>query len=362
MFLFSGIRGPFSAIFCLILILSGPDGYAQQLPDLDDFLEWTSLVPSKFETSVLRKDFFSKSVERSGDTVFRHYELPKIPATKRRDADTSLRRLIRVELKDKNKLIYTTTSVEEYRTLLEEFKEKKFICPENDADQKRTIFQLRDMLVETGMDSSESAALYSLTFFRKSFPAPVDVNYADDLFVFSSHEYLTHYFGEQNVRKDMYFISGNDMVNCSILFANSARQVVFLWHDQANRRGIRGILLGGQQNVAGATQLSNYVGQNNWVMKSGLFAGMTLYQLRVKNEADIVFHGGNSPDAGTVVADNKGKFNFNKEQVELGCINCSDEAFARAKLIQGDDALEEGRILFILSIAVQPSHLETSDW
>jgi hypothetical protein len=300
---------------------------------LDDFLEWTSLVPSKFETSVLRKDFFSKSVERSGDTVFRHYELPKIPATKRRDADTSLRRLIRVELKDKNKLIYTTTSVEEYRTLLEEFKEKKFICPENDADQKRTTF-----------------------------PAPVDVNYADDLFVFSSHEYLTHYFGEQNVRKDMYFISGNDMVNCSILFANSARQVVFLWYDQANRRGIRGILLGGQQNVAGATQLSNYVGQNNWVMKSGLFAGMTLYQLRVKNEADIVFHGGNSPDAGTVVADNKGKFNFNKEQVELGCINCSDEAFARAKLIQGDDALEEGRILFILSIAVQPSHLETGDW
>ena len=114
--------------------------------------------------------------------------------------------------------------------------------------------------------------------------------------------------------------------------------------------------------MAGSSPTANYVGQNNWQMKSGLHAGMTLYQLLARNEAEIVFHGGNSPNTGLVVADNKGKLNFNKEQVELGCINCNDEAFARAKLIDGEEAVAEGRILFILSIAVQPSHIETGDW
>lgn len=351
-----------ATVFCLNLIFSGNVCHAQRLPDLEDFLEWASLPTVKSESSVLRKGFFSKPVERKGDTVLRHFEFPKIPATKRREADTALRQLIHYELKEKTRIGYSTTSAEEYQTLLGQLKEKKFNYPEEGAHPDKSIFQLRDMLVETHVDTLDGVVVHSFMFFRKHFPDPIDVNYADDLFVFSSHEYLAHYFGEQNVRKDMYFISGNDMVNCSILFANTARQVVFLWYDQANRRGIRGILLGGQQNVAGATQLSNYVGQNNWVLKSGLFAGMTLYQLRVKNEADIVFHGGNSPDAGTVVADNKGKFNFNREQVELGCINCSDEAFARAKLIHGDEALEDGRILFVLSIAVQPGHLETGDW
>lgn len=338
--------------------------FGQKPPDDDDLFLWASQPLLKFEVSVLKKGFLSTDTKRSGDTVSREYRFPFIAATKRKEADSSIRTLLRTDVKEKYRITYSTSSLTEFLELVALLKQKGFQNPSStEPDAAGPLFyQLRDRLVETHVRTTETGKEYILVFFRKVFPVPADVNYGDDLYVFSSHEYLVHYFGEQNVRKDMYFIAGNDMVNCSILFPNTSRQVVFLWVDQVNRRGIRGILFGGQHNVAGANAASNYVGQNSWVMKSGLHAGMTLYQLYRANDADIVFHGGRSTTTGMVVADNKGKLDFNKEQVELGCVNCNDESFARAELIQAEDALLEGRILFILSIAVQPGHAETLDW
>ncbi len=345
-------------IFCVFGV------FAQKPPDEEDLFDWASQPVLKFEASVLKKGFLPKETKRNGDTIFKSYRFPFISATKKKEADSTIRTLVRTELKEKARISYSTTSSAEFLALIEILKQKGFqnpSSPETDAAVHQ-FYQLKDRLVETSVRVTETGMEHTLVFFRKVFPDPADVNYGDDLFVFSSHEYLVHYFGEQNVRKDMYFISGSDMVNCSILLPNTSRQVVFLWVDQINRRGIRGILFGGQHNVAGANAASNYVGQNSWVMKSGLHAGMTLYQLYLANDADVVFHGGRSTTTGMVVADNKGKLNFNKEQVELGCVNCGDESFARAEKIHAEDALQEGRILFILSIAVQPSHAETRDW
>ena len=86
--------------------------------------------------------------------------------------------------------------------------------------------------------------------------------------------------------------------------------------------------------------------------KSGVHPGMTLYELRILNGDDIQFYGGNSLKTGTVITGNKGKLDFYKEEIILGCVNCNDNNFARTETMNADDAIKDGKILFVLSVVL----------
>ena len=79
---------------------------------------------------------------------------------------------------------------------------------------------------------------------------------------------------------------------------------------------------------------------------------MTLYELRILNGDDLQFYGGNSLRSGTVITGNKGKLDFYKEEIILGCVNCNDSNFAKIETMNADEALKDGKILFVLSVVL----------
>jgi hypothetical protein len=131
--------------------------------------------------------------------------------------------------------------------------------------------------------------------------------------------------------------------------------VVFIWADQENRCTISSLLFGGQLNLKSSLESGKYVAENNWVLKSGVHPGMSLLQLRILNGKDFSFYGGNSVTAGTVIPEDGGKLDFKKEEIVLGCLNCNDDKFNNARVITADESIDEGRVFFILSIALNPS-------
>ena len=86
----------------------------------------------------------------------------------------------------------------------------------------------------------------------------------------------------------IYFLSGNEIAKCSVLFLNTNRQVVFIWSDEENRCSISSLLFGGQLNLKSSMETGKYVAENNWMLKSGVRPGMSLLQLRILNENDFV--------------------------------------------------------------------------
>lgn len=232
-----------------------------------------------------------------------------------------------------------------------------FYCNEevDSSSLPSLLYQKGAVTVSRFTRVADSLNFYCLTACEKIFPGPGQISFADDLIMFTSHEYLEYYFGAPNVKKDIFYLAGNDMVRCSVLFSNSPRQVVFIWADEINRTGIANLLFGGQQRLKSAMETSNFVAESNWLLKSGLHAGMTLYELRMLNESNFQFYGGNSVNAGAIVPGNKGKLDFKKEDIILGCVNCKDNQFYSSAVLDADEALEDGRIVFVLSIILNPA-------
>ena len=189
-------------------------------------------------------------------------------------------------------------------------------------------------------------------------PRPKEISFAEDLSAFTSHEYLRYYFGEQNVKKDIYYLSDKKVAKCSVLFPNTNRQVVFLWADEANNCSLSKIYIGGQLMAEINLKYENNIPENIWRLKSGVCQGMSLYQLRKLNDAAFNFNGGNSSNTGMVATDSTGKLDFKRESIILGCMNCSDPAFYKKAVINSDDAIEEERILFVHTIILDPSKIK----
>ena len=182
-----------------------------------------------------------------------------------------------------------------------------------------------------------------------------EINFAEDLFVFNSHEYLKYYFGEENVKKDIYYLSEKKIGKCSIIFPNTNRQVVFLWGDEVNNNNLSKIYIGGQLMAESSITYDQNVAENIWQLKSGIRQGMSLYQLRKLNDAAFDFNGGNSAYTGMVATANSGKLDFKKESVVLGCMNCNDAAFYKKTIVNSDEAIQDERILFVHTIILDPA-------
>jgi hypothetical protein len=185
-------------------------------------------------------------------------------------------------------------------------------------------------------------------------PVDKDLHYAEDLLEFTSHEYLVYYFGAKNVKKDIYYFAGNDIVNCSVLFINTKRQVIFIWKDGLNRRKIDNLLFGGQHKLKSQQENDNFIAENSWVLKSGVHASMPLFELMTLNEKEIAFCGGDAANPGLVIPESTGKVDFGNADIILGCMNCNDDKFLSTKIMYAGKALQDGRVLFVLTIALYP--------
>ena len=333
------------------LLLFVPMVHGQGLP-AQKLIDIFTIPAAKFDSWAADKKFPFAYNTKNEDTLIKQYFF-KSAIKKKMLVDSVQRAILCKENKNDFNLVYQTASEQEFTKLIGELKAMGYYTNmEGEPAKTKLLYQHKDFTVKTYTEIKDSIAFYSLQFHEQDFPDPVEITYADDLLCFTSHEYLVHYFGEENVKKDYYYFSGNELVNCSVLFVNTSRQVVFIWKDEVNKRGIDDMLFGGQQKLKSAIGSGKFIAESDWKFKSGVHPGMTLYELRILNGDDIQFYGGNSLKTGTVITGNKGKLDFYKEEIILGCVNCNDNNFARTETMNADDAIKDGKILFVLSVVL----------
>ena len=324
----------------------------------DKLIDMLSFPVPKLESQLSNKRYHSSGIEVFGDTAVKTYLYrPVIKNSKKSQTDSVGRRFLRSVLKETFTNTYQTTSAAEYKGIIDDLKKRGFYCEyEKDSTiiPASYLYQHEAYTADASIKNMEGKAWYSIIFYKKTFPVDKDLHFAEDLLEFTSHEYLVYYFGENNVKKDIYYFAGNDIVKCSVLLTNTKRQVIFVWKDGLNRRKIDNLLFGGQHKLKSQLDNEKFVAENSWFLKSGVHAGMPLYELRTLNDKNIAFCGGNAANPGLIFPESSGKVDFKNADVILGCMNCGDDKFLSTKKMYADKALEDGRVLFVLTIVLYP--------
>ncbi|CAN5433865.1 hypothetical protein BH11BAC5_BH11BAC5_09260 [soil metagenome] len=318
-------------------------------------IDMLSLDRNKIESQLTNKRYRSAGLEALGDTIVRTYQYHPVIKSRKKAVDSVGRRVQIATLKETFTLTYRTTSPAEYTGIIEKLKKDSFHCEyEKDSTIKSHLYQHEDYTADASVTNEDGTNWYCITFFKKEFPLNRDLHFAEDLLEFTSHEYLVYYFGEKHVKKDVYYFSKNDIVKCSVLFSNTKRQVIFVWRDGLNRRKLDNILIGGAHKLKSQEGYDKFTAENDWLTKTGLHPGMPLFELRTLNEGNFTFCGGNSPNPGLVYSESDGKVDFKNTDIILGCMNCTDDKFLASQILSADKAMQDGRILFVLTMVLYP--------
>jgi hypothetical protein len=314
--------------------------------------ELSGISKQKFDSYISKKGFAFSGTSYLADTVAKDFDYQR----KKTDSFFVQRTVTSFSTGEDFCLSYRTTSKEEYQKIKADIKKEGFYCnrEKDSLTASVLLFQHNDITVALSSKIMDTLTEYSFLVRKQELPRPKEIVYADDLVAFNSHENLRFYFGEQNVKRDVYYLSDKKVGKCSVLFPNTNRQVVFLWADGANNCNLAKIYVGGQLMAATNMEYESNIPENLWRLKSGVRPGMSLYQLRRLNDAAFNFNGGNSSATGMIAADSTGKLNFKTESIILGCMNCTDPAFYKKTMINSDDAIQEERILFVQTIILDP--------
>jgi hypothetical protein len=330
---------------------------AQQVTAVLNLSELSEVSRQKFESYISKKGFAFIGATYQSDTIARDFTY-KAPA-KKADSIPVLRSLTSFSTKEDFAVTYRTTSIKEFQKIKADIKKEGFFCyQENDSlIAPSLMFQHNDVTVTIALKPIDTLTEYSFLVRKQELPKPKDIAFAEDLSAFTSHECLKFYFGEKNVQKDIYYLSDRKVGKCSVLFPNTSRQVVFLWGDEINNCKLRKIYIGGQLMAKTNVEYEENVAENLWRLKSGIRPGMSLYQLRILNDAAFNFNGGKSSNTGMIASDSTGKLNFDCENIILGCMNCNDPAFYKTAVINSDEAIRDERILFVHTIILDTEKL-----
>jgi hypothetical protein len=272
-----------------------------------------------------------------------------------RDADSVIRTVDLYKKEDCYFFILNTSSVAEYENGCNWLKKNQFFYVAGD-DSSRTAaytFQKRNYVISTEPVISEQDTLYRISVRKKQIPEIKEVQYAEDLLRFDSHEYLISFFGERSVKKDDYYFSENELKKCSVLFPNTNQQAIFIWDDEENYSKLSYVLISGILPTMSAVQYTGFVSQNKWISKTGLYSGMGLTDLIKINNADINFYGRNSEFSFLIDPASKGNINFKKCGVMLGCIGCGGlgDLLDKEK-INTQEAVERNLQLYIFYLMI----------
>jgi hypothetical protein len=329
----------------------------------DKLMAMLHLTTPEIEKQLLKKKYYSTGTLSFSDTAITTYQYRAVKS-KKIPFDTVNRKYISAVLNETHKQTYQTTSATEYYNIIEALKQKGFYC-EYEKDSSLTphsyLFQYHNYTADASINRVAETTWYSIAFHKKDLPVEKDVHFAEDLLQFNSHEYLVYYFGEENVKKDIYYFGENDIVKCSVLLINTRLQVIFIWKDELNRRKISKLFFGGIHTLKSQKGNSKFIAENGWLLKSNIYAGMPLVNLRILNEKNFAFSGGDSPNPGLIFPESSGRVDFSNVDVILACMNCDDDKFLKSKLMNADKAMQDGRALFILTIVLYPDMLPIFD-
>jgi hypothetical protein len=265
-------------------------------------------------------------------------------------------RSIDIDIKNNSKYftLHTSALNEFFEGELRLIKEGFFYDTLKDIKKEYSmLFQKANVTVKTTTQIHDGAIVYSFNLKEKGIPS--SIKYAEDLLQFDSHEYLVSFFGEQNVKKDLYYLTDKDLKKCSILFSGTPRQAVFIWSDDINLNDLLYILVTNSLPTEGAKKTYPVSQNNEWQLKCGIYPGMGLRDLLKINETDFDIYGNKSELAFLVKPNEYGKIDFKKTAVMLSCHECFDNKIFNQKEVSALDVAKANIPLRVFDIAIYPS-------
>ena len=250
---------------------------------------------------------------------------------------------------------YHTSSFEEFIEGRNRLKKANFFYPENkDTSQEGPmLFQHKNITIQASKGIEEGNPIYTFLLRKKELPSIV-TRFAEDLLMFDSHEYLSSYFGEENVKKDVYYFSEKKFKKCSVLFGNSNRQVVFVWEDEDNLSKLSYILISGVLPTEEGLPFNNNIGRNIWSFKNGIYSGMSIRELLEINKRDFKFFGINSDFSMMIEPENTGYIDFKRVGIMLSSLDGSSPPLLKKQKISAEEAVENHLALHVFYIMLKP--------
>jgi len=320
-----------------------------------DFLYASSLSPKKLESFLNKKKFLPAGRRYQNDFVVNMYVLKAEKRKKKRDTLNIKRSIETYHTKNNSSFTYITSLRNEYTESLEELKEAGFFCG-NERDTFGILFQKKDISVLANMIiEKDDDTLYSLAINQQVLPLPEDIQFAEDLLQFYSHEYLVGVFGKANVIRDIYYFSEKEVAKCSVLFPKTSRQAVFIWEDNINLCKPAYLIIGGNMNASTITNYDGIISENVWNSKDGIYSGMSLNSLVKLNGNSFKFYGKNSESPYMIVPEKTGAINFRTNRVVLGCLNPGGSRLLNNATIGADEILSDNLGLYVYMMMILPS-------
>jgi hypothetical protein len=341
-------------LFVVILLSFAAGGAFNEAFTVDDLLTLSSLSPKDIGHFMSKKGYLSHTSSVDDSLLVISFS----EENKGQKKDSLTKRSVELFKKNDTKyFVLNTSSINEYLAGEKRLIEAGFLYDRKRGPGTDTpmLFQKRNIAIEAFTSTKDGNRMYTFLLKKKEFPGPNSIRYAEDLLSFNSHEYLVSYFGEHNVKKDLYFFSERELKKCSVLFSNSSRQAVFVWEDGDNLCNLSYILISNIIPTVSAKEFNGFISNNAWTLKNGVYCGMSIKELLQLNEEDFKFYGNQSEFAFIVNPKNNGKLDFKNFAVTLSCNNCNSDRLFDASEVKALDVAEENLPMYVYTIIIFPA-------
>ncbi|MEP6583670.1 MAG: hypothetical protein ABJA90_05375 [Ginsengibacter sp.] len=215
------------------------------------------------------------------------------------------------------------------------------------------LFQKWNNTVQAIREIKNGREEYSFILRERKIPS--EIVFAEDLLKFDSHEFLVSFFGEENVKKDLYYFSEKELKKCSVLFGNSSHQVVFVWDDENNLNNLAFILVSNIIPTVNSPKREGVISNNEWKLKCGMHPGMSVKDLIALNENDFEIYGNQSELGLMIKPGTNGKIDFKKTAVMLSCKSCNTDKFLQKLEVSALDVAKQNLPMYVFDIIIYPT-------
>ncbi|HEY5407433.1 MAG TPA: hypothetical protein VIJ92_10100 [Ginsengibacter sp.] len=339
-------------LFILFLEILTTGIICAQSFNINDLIKLSYLPTKEIDRYMYKKGFGLSSTKTDSLSI----EASFTTRTKAHIENFASKKNIYISLADNYREYSLQTSMpNEYVDGQRELIKAGFFYDENaDVNQDSSIlFQKGNIVILASSQKNDTASRY--TFELKVKKIPAKIKYAEDLLQFDSHEFLVSFFGEQNVKRDMYYFSEKELKKCSVLFSGTKYQVVFVWGDEKNLDNLLYILVPHVLPTKGAEENNPVTGNSEWQFKNGIYPGMDIKELLRLNQMDFNIYGNASELAFMVKPVENGKIDFKKTAVMLGCNSCDDIKILNQPEISAVALVKKDLPMYVSDVILYPS-------
>lgn len=334
--------------YLLVALLAGLHTLSAQTISLNELLNMAAIGAGKFQQYASRKGF--QMEERQQDFVRMQYSRDTANAffiSRKWNGHGGWLRLEKITAAD-------------YELLKQRMKADGFVAGELKAKVHTELFERGSLLITASpeIDLEEGKRLYNLVIQDKPLPKAKDLQYAEDLLQFDSHQQLVQVFGSNNVLKDVFIQADGTMKPCSIIYPQSPYEAVFVWNDGSNLRILEQVRVGGNSHTKSSLRYNNSVSQNRWASRQGVYPTMTLDQLVSRNESPVSFYGWGAENSGMLCSGTSGKLDLSQMSFVFSCFNCNEEKYYGDARHNATDVINDSRRVHIATLILKPESLE----